>query len=155
MTPSPTRDFVVGLFVLVGLGAVAYLSFKVGGLSYKGPVGFHLTATFGEIGGLKVRAPVVISGVRVGQVERIELDPSLRARVLLDVDPKLKLAVDSTAAIRTAGLLGDQFVAIVPGAEEEYLKSGDQIAYTESALGLESLVSKLVTGLGSGAEEKK
>ncbi|MFQ5350763.1 MAG: MlaD family protein, partial [Thermoanaerobaculia bacterium] len=77
MKPSPVRDLVVGLFVLVGLGAVGYLSLQVGGLDYRGPGGFILYATFDEIGGLKARAPVTISGVRVGQVDEIRLDADL------------------------------------------------------------------------------
>ena len=77
---------IVGLFVLVGLGAVGYLSLQVGGLNYKGPGGFILYASFDEIGGLSARAPVTISGVKVGQVSSIELDEDLRARVTLDLD---------------------------------------------------------------------
>jgi phospholipid/cholesterol/gamma-HCH transport system substrate-binding protein len=154
MRPSPTRDLVVGLFVLAGLGAVAYLSLQVGGLSYKGPGGLTLTAAFDQIGGLKARSPVVISGVKVGQVTRIDLDDGLRARVTLEVDRRLKLPVDTSAAIRTAGLLGDQFVALEPGAEDELLKSGDPIDRTENAISVEGLISKFVTDGGpeSGAQ---
>jgi phospholipid/cholesterol/gamma-HCH transport system substrate-binding protein len=79
MQPSPVRDLTVGLFVLAGLASIAYLSVQVGGV--QGARGFHLYATFDQIGGLRTRAPVVISGVQVGQVSSIELDPYLRARV--------------------------------------------------------------------------
>src|SRR5262245_53838036 len=144
MQPSPIRDFVVGLFVLAGLAAIAYLSIQVGGLSYKGPGGLELVASFDEIGGLAPRAPVAISGVKVGQVERIELDQSLRARVTLDLDISLQLPTDSTASIRTAGLLGDQFIALEPGGEETLLKPGEEIAFTESALSIERLIGKFV-----------
>ena len=81
MERSATRDFVVGLFVIAGLGAIAYLSFSVGGLSLSSNGGLHLFATFDQIGGLKPRAKVEISGVRVGQVEAIGLNPDLRAKV--------------------------------------------------------------------------
>ena len=80
MTRSPLRDFIVGLFVLVGLGAIGYLSIAVGGLSLTGPRGMPLFAAFDQIGGLKPRAPVVISGVRVGDVQTITLDDDYRAR---------------------------------------------------------------------------
>jgi phospholipid/cholesterol/gamma-HCH transport system substrate-binding protein len=140
----------VGAFVLAGLAAVAYLSIQVGGLSYKGPGGFALVATFDEIGGLKPRAPVTISGVSVGQVESIALDPNLRARVVLDLDPGLALPVDTSAAILTSGLLGDQFVALEPGAEQELLKPGEEIAQTESALSIERLIGKFVNDAGLG-----
>jgi phospholipid/cholesterol/gamma-HCH transport system substrate-binding protein len=155
MQPSPTRDFVVGLFVLAGLGAIAYLSIQVGGLSYKGPGGLELIAAFDEIGGLATRAPVSISGVKVGQVSRIELDPSLRARVTLDLDASLELPVDSTASIRTAGLLGDQFIALEPGAEDQMLQSGEEIAFTESAISIERLIGKFVNDAGLDGEEEK
>jgi phospholipid/cholesterol/gamma-HCH transport system substrate-binding protein len=155
MQPSPIRDLIVGLFVLAGLAALAYLSIQVGGLSYKGPGGFELVATFDEIGGLATRAPVAISGVKVGQVSRIELAPDLRARVTLDLDSSLKLPIDTSAAIRTSGLLGDQFIALEPGAEETLLKSGEEIDRTESALSLERLIGKFVNNAGLDDTEKK
>jgi phospholipid/cholesterol/gamma-HCH transport system substrate-binding protein len=155
MQPSAIRDFVVGLFVLAGLGAIAYLSIQVGGLSYKGPGGLELIASFDEIGGLAARAPVAISGVKVGQVARVELDPQLRARVTLDLDPSLALPVDTTASIRTSGLLGDQFIALEPGGEEQVLKSGEEIGFTESALSIERLIGKFVNNAGLDTEEKK
>lgn len=144
MNRSPLRDFVVGLFVLVGLGAIAYLSINVGGLSYNGPGGLTLYASFDQTGGLKPRAPVVISGVKVGQIAKIELGTDYRARATLDLDPKLALPTDTTASIQTAGLLGDRYVALQLGGEEQTLKSGDEISFTESAVILERLIGKLV-----------
>ncbi len=153
MQASSARDLIVGVFVLAGLLAIAYLSIQVGGLSYKGPGGLLVDARFDEIGGLSVRAPVVISGVKVGQVVEIELDEDLRARVRLDVDRSIELPVDSSASIRTSGLLGDQFVALEPGGEEELLRSGDQIDFTESALNLEKLIGTLVHDTDLGGDE--
>ena len=144
MKPSPVRDFVVGLFVLAGLGALAYLTFQVGGLSYRVPGGLSLYATFDDIGGLKDRAPISISGVKVGQVKSVTLDDLLRARVELDLDARLELPVDSSARILTSGVLGDQFVSLEPGAEEDVLRSGEEIQYTESALSIERLIGKFV-----------
>src|SRR5262247_3549503 len=97
MQPSATRDLIVGLFVALGLAAIAYLSIQVGGIGHPGRGGLLLHATFNEIGGLKERAPVAVAGVTVGQVRGIELDDMLRARVTLEVDKKLALPVDSTA----------------------------------------------------------
>jgi phospholipid/cholesterol/gamma-HCH transport system substrate-binding protein len=148
MQPSATRDLIVGLFVAVGLAAIAYLSIQVGGLSYKGPGGLRVYAVFDEIGGLKPRAPVSIAGVTVGQVLSIDLDEGLRARVTLDVDPRLQLPSDTSAGIRTSGLLGDQFIALEPGAEETMLAAGDEIAMTESALSIERLIGKFVQNSG-------
>jgi phospholipid/cholesterol/gamma-HCH transport system substrate-binding protein len=145
MQASPVRDFVVGLFVLAGLAALAYLTFQVGGLSYRVPGGLELYAAFDDIGGLKERAPVTIAGVKVGQVAGIGLEPVLmRARVRLDLDPGLKLPVDTWARIRTSGVLGDQFIALDPGGEEDILSSGDTIEATESAISLEGLIGKFV-----------
>ena len=144
MTRSPVRDFVVGLFVLAGLGAVAYLSINVGGLSYNGPGGLTLYASFDQTGGLKTRAPVVISGVKVGQITKIELGADYRARATLDLDPKLALPTDTTASIQTAGLLGDRYIALQLGGEEQMLKPGEEITFTESAVILERLIGKLV-----------
>lgn len=148
MQPSATRDLIVGLFVAVGLAAIGYLSIQVGGLSYKGPGGLHLVAVFDEIGGLKPRAPVSIAGVTVGKVQSIDLDDSMRARVTLDVDAKLHLPTDTSAGIRTSGLLGDQFIALEPGAEEELLGQGGEIAMTESALSIERLIGRFVQNSG-------
>ena len=141
---SPGRDLIVGLFVLLGLGAMAYLSVQLGGMSYKGPGGFELVATFDDVGGLSVRAPAMISGVKVGRVKEIRLDDLLRARVVIDLNPNLALPIDTSAAIRTQGLLGDNFVALEPGAEDDVLTSGEEISFTDSALNLESLIGTLV-----------
>lgn len=152
MQPSATRDLIVGLFVVVGLGAIGYLSIQVGGVSYDGRGGLVLYATFDEVGGLKPRAPVSVAGVTVGTVKAIDLDDLLRARVRMEVDGSLKLSTDTSAAIRTAGLLGDQFVALEPGGADENLKSGEEIAYTESAISIERLIGKFVHDSGIESE---
>ncbi len=144
MSRSPGRDFAVGLFVLAGLAALAYLSFSVGGLAYGGGDGLKLYADFDQTGGLKVRAPVVISGVKVGQVGAITLGKDYRAHVELDLDPTLELPVDTTASIVTAGILGDRYISLQLGGDTKLLKPGDQITFTESAVILERLIGKLV-----------
>jgi phospholipid/cholesterol/gamma-HCH transport system substrate-binding protein len=146
MTRSPLRDLLVGVFVLIGLAAIAYLSFSVGGLSYAGPGGLTLYASFDQTGGLKPRAPVVISGVKVGQVKAITLGKDFRARVELDLDASLKLPTDSSASIVTAGILGDRYVSLQVGGDDQILKSGDTITFTESAVILESLIGKFMYG---------
>jgi phospholipid/cholesterol/gamma-HCH transport system substrate-binding protein len=151
MQTSPSRDLAVGLFVLFGLGAIAYLSLQVGGLSTEG--GLELHATFSQIGGLAERSPVVISGVKVGKVTKIELSDDLRARVTLDVDKRLQLPTDTSASIRTAGLLGNQFIELEPGAEDQLLQEGNEITLTESALSIEKIVGSLVHNAGLGDAE--
>ena len=153
MTRAPLRDLLVGLFVLAGLGAIAYLSLSVGGLSARGPGGLTVYADFDEIGGLKPRAQVVISGVKVGQVVSIALDDNYRARVKMDLDARLKLPIDTSASIVTSGLLGDRYVSLQLGGEPQTLKPGDRIAMTESAVVLERLIGKLVYGGDRGKTE--
>ena len=148
MQSSPVRDLAVGLYVLAGLAALGYLSLQVGGVSYKGNRGLELVAIFDDIGGLTDRAPVSIAGVTVGSVKRIELDEYMRARVVMDLDSELELPADTSVAIRTAGVLGDQFLAMEPGADEELLQPGEEIAFTEDALSLERLIGKFVANSG-------
>lgn len=150
MPINTVRDVLVGLFVAAGLLAVAYLSLSLGGLSYAGPGGMTLYATFNEIGGLNKRAPVVIGGVKVGQVKSIQLDDDYYARLTLDVDASLQLPSDSSAAILTRGLLGNQFISIEPGADESLLESGSEIAITEDAVIMERLIGRVVNNLGGG-----
>jgi len=156
MGRSSGRDLAVGCFVLLGLAAIAYLSMSIGGLGNGGPKGLTLIANFDEIGGLKPRAAVVVSGVKVGQVESIALADDYRARVTLNVDPKLELPVDSTASIVTAGVLGDRYVSLQLGGEADNLESGDVIDFTESAVILERMLGKIVhnVGAGGGDDEK-
>ena len=145
------RDFWVGLFVLGGLAALAVLSFQVGGVAYRGPGGLAVHAVFDEVGSLKPRAQVVVGGVKVGQVKSIQLDEDFRARVFLELDGTLQLPTDTSASILTAGVLGDQYIALEPGAEEGTLADGDQVQYTQSAVILERLIGKLVQNLGGGS----
>jgi phospholipid/cholesterol/gamma-HCH transport system substrate-binding protein len=144
MNRSPVRDFIVGCFVLAGLGAIAYLSISVAGLSYGGPGGLTLYATFDQTGGLKPRAPVVIAGVKVGQVKAITLDQNARARAEFDLDNSLKIPTDTTASIVTSGILGDRYISLQLGGDTEFLKPGDEIGFTESAVILERLIGKLI-----------
>ena len=143
MRSSPVRDLTVGLFVLAGLVAIGYLALYLGGRSYSGPGGVEMYASFDEIGGLRRRAPIRISGVRVGQIVAVDLDEFLRARLTLDLDPNLELPVDTRAEIRTQGVLGNQYLALEPGAEDELLEAGDEIAFTTGALVFERLVCEV------------
>jgi len=148
MQSNSTLDLIVGLFVLVGLAAIAYLSLQVGGLEVGAGEKIVLRATFDDIGGLSVRAPVRIAGVKIGQVSAIDLDDDLRAEVALEVESNLDLSIDSSAAIRTSGLLGDQFISVELGGEDEVLVDGEEFAFTESALSLDKLIGRFVHDAG-------
>ncbi len=153
MSESPIRDFLVGVFVLIGLTAIGYLSVALGGASYRGPGGLELIVTFDQVGGLKPRSRVVVGGVTVGQISEISLDEDLRARVVLDIDERLELPTDTSASILTSGVLGNQDIELEPGGEEAILKSGDEIEFTQSALILEQMISRLVQNLGVDSPE--
>ncbi len=153
MHRSPLRDFIVGLFVLAGLGALTYLSMSVGGLSFASDGGLQLYASFDQIGGLKPRAPVVLAGVKIGQIKSIALSKDFRARVELDLKKDIELPVDTSASIMTSGLLGDQYVSLELGGDEKVLKSGDEISITESAVILERLIGKLIHSTDVKKEE--
>ena len=154
MDRSPMRDFVVGLFVLAGIVVIGYLSISVGGFTWHGKTGLKLSAAFDETGSLTIRAPVVLAGVRVGEVSSITLGDNFRAIVNMDLDPGLKLPTDSSAAILTSGLLGDRYIELQPGSEDEFLKSGDRISFTESAVVLERLIGQLVYGITRNAPKE-
>lgn len=152
MKASPTRDLAVGLFVAAGLAAIGYLSLQVGGLELRSEPTMSLYATFTDIGGLKPRSQVSIGGVKVGRVSDIRLDETLRARVEIEVTAGLALPVDTIAGIRTSGLLGDQFIALEPGGEDQVLTDGESFDFVENALSIERLVGKFVhdSGLDEG-----
>jgi phospholipid/cholesterol/gamma-HCH transport system substrate-binding protein len=150
MERSGSRDLAVGLFVLAGLLAVAFLSLRVGGLSLSRPPGITLYASFDEIGGLKPRSPVVISGFRVGEVRRIGLDPDDRALVEMEVDAGLKYPDDTAASIMTSGVLGDKYISLQLGGSEDLLGHGGTITYTESAVLLERVIGKLIHNASVG-----
>jgi phospholipid/cholesterol/gamma-HCH transport system substrate-binding protein len=142
------RDLVAGIFVLVGIAAVAVLAFRVGANPLLDRGGLRIYAVFDQTGGLKPRAPVEIAGVKVGQVSDIALSPDFRARVGLDLRDGLQLPVDSSASIVTAGVLGDRYVSLQLGGDDRMLGTGDEISFTESAVILERLIGKLVHNAG-------
>jgi phospholipid/cholesterol/gamma-HCH transport system substrate-binding protein len=142
-----TIEVSVGLFVALGMAALFMLAMKVSNLAtYGGGEGYVVSATFENIGGLKVRSPVSASGVRVGQVVAIEYDSDgYEARVSMSIDPQYaKFPTDTAASIMTSGLLGEQYVGLQPGAEEEYLVDGSQIELTQSALVLEQIIGQFI-----------
>ena len=143
-------DIIVGLFMIAGILALVYLALKVSGLTTHKSSGYYtVTANFDNIGGLKVRAPVTIAGVRVGQVGDIELDPkTFQAHVVLLIDKNNnEIPVDTTANIYTQGLLGSNYVSLTPGYSDIFLKNNDVIEDTSPALVLEKLIGQLVFSL--------
>lgn len=146
-------DFSVGLFMLLGLLALLVMTMKVSNFSnFMSQDHYQVTADFTDIGGLKVRAPVTVAGVRIGEVTHIELQPGeLNAKVTMRLRSDKKIPYeDSSARILTEGLLGSNYISIVPGFEDEaskkhpYLQNGDVIGKTQEAIILENLIGQLL-----------
>lgn len=144
-------EFVVGLFLLAGFVAFAFLALRVSGLSFGASTeSFQVTAKFLDIGSLKSRAKVTMDGVVIGKVSSVALNKEdFMADVVMEIDAYYdNLPVDSTASILTAGVLGEKYIGLEPGAEEESLKNGDVISDTQSAVVLEKLISKFLLSMG-------
>lgn len=141
-----TVNLLVGAFVLLGLAALLFLSLRVSNLaSWSSSSSYQLVAYFDDIGGLKPRAAVRSAGVLVGRVSSIQFDDKrYQALVTLEIDSSVAFPKDSSAQILTAGLLGEKYVGLLPGAEEQALKDKDRIQLTQSALGLENVVSQFL-----------
>lgn len=140
-------ELAVGLFLVTSIAALFFLAIKVSGLSEEtSRPSYHVTAHFQNIAGLTVRAKVTMAGVTIGRVSAIELDPKrLNAKVTLDIYKEVnQVSTDAVASIVTAGLLGEKYIGIVSGAEDTYLKDGDEIEQTQSALVLEDLIGKFL-----------
>ncbi|WP_027405115.1 outer membrane lipid asymmetry maintenance protein MlaD [Aquaspirillum serpens] len=142
-----TIDLWVGVFAVIGLGALLFLALKVANLTSigSGVQSYVVYADFDNIGGLKVRAPVKAAGVLVGRVESIALDTkTMRARATLALNSEYRFSKDVSAQILTAGLLGEQYIGLLDGGDEVQLAAGDKIDITSSALVLEDLVGKFM-----------
>jgi phospholipid/cholesterol/gamma-HCH transport system substrate-binding protein len=149
-----TLDLWVGIFVVAGLAALAVLALKVGNLStYNMSETYQLQAYFSNIGGLKSQASIKSSGVLIGRVAQISLDPKrFEAKVTMTIDKRYQFPKDTFANILTSGLLGEQYIGLNPGGEEEFLKAGDEIKKTQSAMVMEDLIGRF---LYSKAEDSK
>ena len=148
MAKQTTLELWVGLFGVAGLLALSMLAFKVANLGASDiSQGYRVVARFDNFGQLKRRAPITLAGVRIGRVSDITIDDDFYAVVTLTISDKYdKLPLDTSASILTSGLLGQQYVALEPGAEEEYLKDGSELQVTQSALVLEKLISQFLYG---------
>jgi phospholipid/cholesterol/gamma-HCH transport system substrate-binding protein len=151
-----TLEMVVGLFLVAGLAALFFLAIKVSGLAEEtSQPSYRLYASFQNAGGLTVRAKVTMAGVVIGRVSAISLDPkTLKAKVALDIYNTVnEIDDDAVASILTAGLLGEKYIGIVPGAGEIYLKDGNVIEQTQSSLVLEDLIGKFLSSMANKPDE--
>jgi phospholipid/cholesterol/gamma-HCH transport system substrate-binding protein len=144
---SKTVEIGVGLFVALGLAALLMLAMKVSNLAeLTAPEGYQVTARFENIGGLKVRSPVTMAGVRMGRVTHIRFDDnSYEAVVRFSVDPRyVRIPIDTSASIFTAGLLGEQYIGLDAGGDEAFLTEGGEITLTQSAIVLEQVIGQFL-----------
>lgn len=145
MTRDKT-DFWVGLFILLGLIALAFLALRAGNMSsFSFASTYQVEGYFDNVGGLKVRAPVKSNGVVVGRVAAISFDNQrFQAKVALDVERPYQFPDDTSASILTSGLLGEQYIGLTPGGDDKNLKDGSTLKFTQSAVVLEDLISKFL-----------
>jgi phospholipid/cholesterol/gamma-HCH transport system substrate-binding protein len=137
----------VGAFMVMGMVAIVLMAFRVSGLTMAGSGDtYTIKARFENLGGLTDKAKVSMSGVTIGRVTKVYLDPEWYSAVVeMEIDRSMStLTADTSAAILTAGLLGEKYIGLTVGAEEDYLKEGDWIEDTQSALVLEELIGRFL-----------
>jgi phospholipid/cholesterol/gamma-HCH transport system substrate-binding protein len=144
-------EIVAGAFVLAGLALLGYLSLSIGGVRLGPRDRYRVLARFSNIGDLKLRAPIKIAGVTVGEVKGIRLADYF-AEITLEVDRAIALPTDTIASISTAGLLGEAYVALSPGAADGDLRPGDRITRTEPALNVADLIGRYAFGGGASGQ---
>jgi phospholipid/cholesterol/gamma-HCH transport system substrate-binding protein len=141
-----TIDLWVGIFVVIGVGAIVFLALRVGNLtSLQTTQTYRLEAAFDNIGGLKLRAPVKAAGVVVGRVDRVRFDPkTYRAVVTMSIDQGYPFSKDTIASILTSGLLGEVYIGLDAGGDTQMLADGSMITKTQSAVVLEKLIGQFL-----------
>ena len=140
-----TLDLGVGLFVLVGLIALGWMSVKLGRVDLFGNRGYVVNADFPTVGGLKAGSTIEIAGVEVGRVDRIVLQ-DYQAHVVMVIQPGVKLQDDSIASIKTKGLIGERYVRISPGGSDKIIPPNGRIREVEPPVDIEELLSKYIFG---------
>ncbi len=153
-----TRSIEVGtgLFVLLGMSALFFLTTQTtGGRDFSASDTYEVEARFENVGSLKERAPVSMSGVTIGRVKQVTFDSdTLEAKVLFVIDGQYdKIPDDSDASILTSGLLGSQYIGLQAGGSDLYLEDGSEILFTQSAIVLENLIGKFLVSAGSSSDE--
>lgn len=155
MQQTRSVELGTGLFVLLGMGALFFLTTQTTGSdAFSATETYTVTARFDNVGSLKTRAPVSMSGVTIGRVTAVRFDPErLNAEVEFQIDQRYdRIPEDSDASILTAGLLGSQYLGLQPGGSDLYLEDGSEIQFTQSAVVLENLISKYLFNSGGSDE---
>lgn len=135
----------VGVFVILGLLAMAYISIRLGQLPWGGGASYNVTATFSTTGGLQRGAEVEIAGVKVGRVEKIALE-DYEAVVTLSIDSSIELQEDAIASIKTRGLIGEKYIRITPGGSDRLIAAGGRIREVETPVDFEDAIGQFIQG---------
>lgn len=150
MYATRTTQFIVGIFAILGIAALAILSLSLGKISIVPAPGYTLYASFDNISGLKTADQVQLAGVQIGKVASIMLNNE-RARIAMRINQGVQIDADAIAAIKTSGIIGDKYVSIQLGPSDQILKDGDTIRQTQSAFVLEDAIGQLINSSGSSS----
>ena len=156
MQQTRSVEIGTGLFVLFGMSALFFLTTQTtGGDSFSASESYEVEAYFENVGSLKSRAPVAMSGVTIGRVTGVSFDPdALEAKVTFVIDSQYsQIPDDSDASILTSGLLGSQYIGLQAGGSDIYLEDGSEILFTQSAIVLENLIGKFLVNSGSSGDD--
>jgi len=153
MYASRTTQMIVGVFAALGIGAMAFLSLRLGKVELFTPPSYRIYAKFDNIAGLKDGADIEIAGVEVGKVIGIALAEE-RAVVTMRLNQGVKIDEDAVAAVRTRGIIGDKYIAVSPGPGEKYLAEGSTLRQTESSFVLEDAIGQLISSPSTGDKSK-
>lgn len=137
-------ELIVGIFVLIGVMSISWMAIKLGQVGGIGQQGYELVAVFEDVGGVREGSDVMLAGVAVGQVKSVTLKDNEEAKVTMNIYQDVKVTIDAVASIRTKGLIGEKFVRINQGFEEDYLEEGSEFEDTESSVNIEDLISKYI-----------
>lgn len=137
-------EMIVGAFVLAGMISISWMAVKLGQIGGLGASGYAVAAVFEDAGGMRPGSDVMMAGVVIGRVDSVEVNERSRAKLTLLINDEIPITADAIASVRTKGIIGERYIRISQGADDELLQAGDEIEETESAINIEDLVSKYI-----------
>lgn len=141
-------EMVVGAFVLAGIISISWMAVKLGQIGGLGASGYAVEAVFEDAGGMRPGSDVMMAGVVIGRVDGVEVNDRSRAKLTLLINDGIPITADAIASVRTKGIIGERYIRISQGGDDELLQAGDEIEETESAINIEDLVSKYIFSSG-------
>ncbi|MDT8375217.1 MAG: outer membrane lipid asymmetry maintenance protein MlaD [Mariprofundaceae bacterium] len=148
MTEYKKIEMIVGAFVLAGIISISWMAVKLGQIGGMGASGYALKAVFTDAGGMRSGSDVMMAGVVIGRVDEVVVNERSQARLTLLINDGIPVTSDAIASVRTKGIIGERYVRISQGGDDELLQAGDEIEETESAINIEDLVSKYIFSSG-------